>query len=164
MKVQFLVFLLLLQGLKQPTFRHTSPNTCALQVEKNFALPVRKRLWRGGAQPHKHFPQDNLNTYLVSTFYETFAVGEACALAQRFGVFQASKSASWLNMMEINFPANCKVVLERQGRPQSRIGAWSVSSCQRTRGKNHQDSLAIFAGSSEEETHQTLMSKFSLKM
>ena len=58
--------------------------------------------------------QDNLNTHNVSSFYETFDAAEAFALAQRFEFHYTPKSASWLNMIEIEFSALSKQCLNRR--------------------------------------------------
>ena len=58
--------------------------------------------------------QDNLNTHNLSSFYETFAAEEAFALSQRFEFYYTPKSASWLNMIEIEFSALSKQCLNRR--------------------------------------------------
>lgn len=58
--------------------------------------------------------QDNLNTHNASSFYENFPVAEAFALAQRFDFFYTPKSASWLNMIEIEFSALARQCLNRR--------------------------------------------------
>ena len=58
--------------------------------------------------------QDNLNTHSASAFYETFPADEAFALAQRFEFYYTPKSASWLNMIEIEFSAIVKQCLNRR--------------------------------------------------
>lgn len=58
--------------------------------------------------------QDNLNTHSASAFYETFAADEAFALAQKFDFYYTPKSASWLNMIEIEFSAIVKQCLNRR--------------------------------------------------
>jgi hypothetical protein len=58
--------------------------------------------------------QDNLNTHYASAFYETFAADEAFALAQKFEFYYTPKSASWLNMIEIEFSAIVKQCLNRR--------------------------------------------------
>jgi len=58
--------------------------------------------------------QDNLNTHSASAFYETFAASEAFALAQKFEFYYTPKSASWLNMIEIEFSAIVKQCLNRR--------------------------------------------------
>ena len=50
--------------------------------------------------------QDNLNTHNDSSFYENFPADEAFKLSQRFDWnYYTPKSASWLNMIEIEFSA-----------------------------------------------------------
>jgi hypothetical protein len=58
--------------------------------------------------------QDNLNTHNASSFYETFPAEEAFALSQRFEFSYTPKSASWLNLMEIEFSALSKQCLNRR--------------------------------------------------
>jgi hypothetical protein len=58
--------------------------------------------------------QDNLNTHSASAFYETFAADAAFALAQKFDFYYTPKSASWLNMIEIEFSAIVKQCLNRR--------------------------------------------------
>ena len=58
--------------------------------------------------------QDNLNAHNISAFYETFAAEEAFALAQRFEFYYTPKSASWLNMIEIEFSALSRQCLSRR--------------------------------------------------
>jgi hypothetical protein len=57
---------------------------------------------------------DNLNTHDVSAFYENLPADEAFALAQRFEFFFTPKSASWLNMIEIEFSALARLCLNRR--------------------------------------------------
>jgi hypothetical protein len=58
--------------------------------------------------------QDNLSTHSTSSFYERFAADEAFRLAQRFDFHHTPKSASWLNMIEIEFSALSKQCLNRR--------------------------------------------------
>lgn len=58
--------------------------------------------------------QDNLNTHSTSAFYEAFSAEEAFALSQRFEFYYTPKSASWLNMIEIEFSALSKQCLSRR--------------------------------------------------
>src|SRR5207237_2899900 len=58
--------------------------------------------------------QDNLNTHSTSSFYETFSAEEAFSLSQRFEFYYTPKSASWLNMIEIEFSALSKHCLNRR--------------------------------------------------
>lgn len=57
---------------------------------------------------------DNLNTHNTSAFYENLPADEAFALAQRFEFFYTPKSASWLNMIEIEFSAISRLCLQRR--------------------------------------------------
>ena len=60
--------------------------------------------------------QDNLNTHDTSSFYENLPADEAFALAERFEFFFTPKSASWLNMIEIEieFSALTRLCLDRR--------------------------------------------------
>jgi DDE superfamily endonuclease len=58
--------------------------------------------------------QDNLNTHNASSFYEYLPAAEAFALAQRFEFYYTPKSASWLNMIEIEFSALARGCLHRR--------------------------------------------------
>lgn len=57
---------------------------------------------------------DNLNTHNSSAFYESLPADEAYALAQRFEFFYTPESASWLNMIEIEFSALARLCLNRR--------------------------------------------------
>jgi hypothetical protein len=57
---------------------------------------------------------DNLNTHNASAFYENLPADEAFALTQRFEFFYTPKSASWLNMIEIEFSALARLCLNRR--------------------------------------------------
>lgn len=58
--------------------------------------------------------QDNLNTHNTSSFYEYLPAEAAFALAQRFEFYYTPKSASWLNMIEIEFSALSRECLDRR--------------------------------------------------
>ena len=58
--------------------------------------------------------QDNLNTHDTSAFYENLPADEAYALAERFEFHFTPKSASWLNMIEIEFSALSRQCLNRR--------------------------------------------------
>ena len=58
--------------------------------------------------------QDNLNTHDISAFYENLPADEARALADRFEFYYTPKSASWLNMIEIEFSALSRLCLARR--------------------------------------------------
>ena len=57
---------------------------------------------------------DNLNTHNTSSFYEVFSAEEAFRLSQRFEFIHTPKSASWLNMIEIEFSAISRLCLDRR--------------------------------------------------
>lgn len=58
--------------------------------------------------------QDNLNTHTTTAFYEHLPAADAFALAERFEFFYTPKSASWLNMIEIEFSALARECLRRR--------------------------------------------------
>src|SRR5829696_6409552 len=58
--------------------------------------------------------QDNLNTHNSSSFYATFSAEEAFSLSQRFEFIYTPKSASWLNLIDIEFSALSKQCLNRR--------------------------------------------------
>jgi hypothetical protein len=57
---------------------------------------------------------DNLNTHHKAAFYDHLPADEAWALAQRFEFYHTPKSASWLNMIEIEFSALTRLCLNRR--------------------------------------------------
>jgi len=57
---------------------------------------------------------DNLNTHNAGAFYFHLPADEAFALAQRFEFWFTPKSASWLNMIEIEFSALARLCLHRR--------------------------------------------------
>jgi len=69
-----------------------------------------------------HYPEaeriivilDNLNTHNASSFYEAFEAAEAFRLSQLFEFVYTPKSASWLNMIEIEFSAISRLCLDRR--------------------------------------------------
>lgn len=57
---------------------------------------------------------DNLNTHNESAFYEVFEAEEAYRLSRKFEFVYTPKSASWLNMIEIEFSAISRLCLDRR--------------------------------------------------
>ena len=57
---------------------------------------------------------DNLNTHNFSSFYENLVAQDAADLADRFEFVYTPKSASWLNMIEIEFSALSRQCLNRR--------------------------------------------------
>lgn len=58
--------------------------------------------------------QDNLNTHTIGSFYRHLLADEAFALAQLFEFYYTPISASWLNMIEIEFSAIVRQCLNRR--------------------------------------------------
>lgn len=73
--------------------------------------------------------QDNLNTHNPSSFYQTFEPPEALELTQLFDMYYTPKSASWLNMVEIELSVLSRQCLSRrigQGSELERqVNAWA---------------------------------------
>src|SRR5215203_1480413 len=65
--------------------------------------------------------QDNLNTHNTTSFYAHLPADAAFALSQRFEFFYTPKSASWLNMIEIEFSALARRCLHRRIPTQERL-------------------------------------------
>jgi len=65
--------------------------------------------------------QDNLNTHNASSFYEHLPAAEAFALAERFDFNYTPKSASWLNMIEIEFSVLSRQCLDRRIPSQEQL-------------------------------------------
>ncbi len=65
--------------------------------------------------------QDNLNTHDVSAFYENLPADAARALAERFEFYFTPKSASWLNMIEIEFSVLARQCLNRRIPTQEQL-------------------------------------------
>lgn len=84
------------------------------RTKKEYALFMKEL---AGLYPGAHkirLVQDNLNTHNTSSFYEHMPAHEAFGLAQRFEFHYTPKSASWLNMIEIEFSALSKQCLDRR--------------------------------------------------
>ena len=58
--------------------------------------------------------QDNLNTHYPKSFYKHLEAQKAAELALRFEWFYTPKSASWLNMIEIEFSALARQCLNQR--------------------------------------------------
>lgn len=65
--------------------------------------------------------QDNLNTHNASSFYKHLPAEEAFALAERFEFYYTPKSASWLNLIEIEFSALSKQCLHSRIATQNEL-------------------------------------------
>ena len=79
-----------------------------------FALHFQKIAERYPAAEKIIVMLDNLNTHNASSFYEVFEAAEAFRLSQRCEFIHTPKSASWLNMIEIEFSAISRLCLNRR--------------------------------------------------
>ena len=68
-----------------------------------------------------HLVQDNLNTHNFSSFYQHLPADQAYQLAQRFELYYTPKSASWLNMIEIEFSVLARKCLNRRIPTQDQL-------------------------------------------
>ena len=84
------------------------------RTKREYALFMKELAARYPRAQKIRVVQDNLNTHSTSAFYETFSAEEAFALAQRFEFFYIPKSASWLNLIEIELSALSKQCLNRR--------------------------------------------------
>ena len=84
------------------------------RTKREYALFLQALAHRYPAALKIRLVQDNLNTHSLSALYETFAPEQAFALAQRFEFHFTPKSASWLNMIEIEFSALSRQCLNRR--------------------------------------------------
>ena len=73
--------------------------------------------------------QDNLNTHNPSSFYQTFDPSVALELTQLFDMCYTPKSASWLNMVEIELSVLSRQCLSRRigqvSELQRQVNAWA---------------------------------------
>jgi hypothetical protein len=81
---------------------------------REYALFLKELAAQYPAAEKIRLVQDNLNTHNTSSLYETFTAEEAFRLAQRFEFYYTPKSASWLNMIEIEFSAIARQCLSRR--------------------------------------------------
>jgi hypothetical protein len=84
------------------------------RTKREYALFMRELAAQFPEAEKLRIVQDNLNTHHLGSFYETFPAEEAFALCQRFEFYYTPKSASWLNMIEIEFSALSKQCLGRR--------------------------------------------------
>ena len=91
------------------------------RTKKEYALFMKELAARFPGATKIRVVQDNLNTHNTSSFYQHFAAEEAFALSQRFEFYYTPKSASWLNMIEIEFSALVKQCLDRRIATQEQL-------------------------------------------
>jgi transposase len=84
------------------------------RTKKEYAVFMKKLAEQYPKAKKIRLVQDNLNTHNASSFYENLPADEAFELAQRFEFVYTPKSASWLNMIEIEFSALSKQCLNRR--------------------------------------------------
>ncbi len=84
------------------------------RTKKEYALFCQALAARYPQAKKIRLVQDNLNTHDISAFYENMPADEAYALAQRFEFNYTHKSASWLNMIAIEFSALSRLCLNRR--------------------------------------------------
>lgn len=80
--------------------------------------------------------QVNLNTHSSSSFYTHLSDDEAFGLMHRFEWHYTPKSASWLNLVEVEFSALARQCLNRripsQAQLESEVLAWSAERNRRS--------------------------------
>jgi DDE superfamily endonuclease len=86
----------------------------AQRTKREYALFLQALAVRYPEAEKIRLVQDNLNTHCLSALYGAFPAEQAFALAQRFEFFFTPKSASWLNMIEIEFSALARECLHRR--------------------------------------------------
>jgi hypothetical protein len=95
----------------------------AQRTKREFTLFCRALACAYPQAKQIHLVLDNLNTHNASAFYESLPAAEAFALAQRFVFEYTPKSASWLNMIEIEFSALARQCLHRRIPSIERLSA-----------------------------------------
>jgi len=86
----------------------------AQRTKKEFTLFCQKLAAAYAPAEKIHMVLDNLNTHDFSAFYEHLPADQAWALTERFELHFTPKSASWLNMIEIEFSALTRQCLQRR--------------------------------------------------
>jgi hypothetical protein len=93
----------------------------AQRTKREYALFMKELAARYPEAKKIRVIQDNLNTHNASSFYEIFSAEEAFTLSQRFEFYYTPKSASWLNLIEIEFSAISKQCLNRRIATQEKL-------------------------------------------
>jgi hypothetical protein len=86
----------------------------AQRTKKEYTLFMQELISHYPTATKIRVVQDNLNTHNTSAFYEHLPAEEAFTLAKRFEFYYTPKSASWLNMIEIEFSALAKGCLHQR--------------------------------------------------
>jgi hypothetical protein len=82
---------------------------------------------------------DNLNTHVVSSFYETFTPKEAFCLAERLEIHYTSKHCSWLDIVEIELSALAAQCLGNRRIPSIETLNIELSAWETQRNANQKD-------------------------
>jgi hypothetical protein len=91
------------------------------RTKKEYALFLRELCEAYPKAEKIRMVQDNLSTHNESSFYANLPADEALRLSQRFEFYYTPKSASWLNMIEIEFSALVKQCLGRRIPTQKQL-------------------------------------------
>lgn len=98
----------------EPLTGHRLATVYRRRTKKEYTLFLQAIADRYPRATKIHLVQDNLNTHNTSSLYENLPADEAFALAKRFEFHYTPKSASWLNMIEIEFSALARQCLNRR--------------------------------------------------
>lgn len=98
----------------EPLTGHRVAEVYQRRTKREFALFCRKIAAAFPQAVQLQLVLDNLNTHNQSAFYENWPADEAFALAERFNFIFTPTSASWLNMIEIEFSALARLCLNRR--------------------------------------------------
>lgn len=98
----------------EPLTGHRVAEVYEHRTKKEFALFCQKIAATFPEAVQIQLVLDNLNTHNESAFYENLPADEAFALAERFNFIYTPLSASWLNMIEIEFSALARLCLNRR--------------------------------------------------
>lgn len=79
---------------------------------------------------------DNLNTHVISSFYETFPPEEAFRLAQRLEIHYTPKHGSWLDIAEIELSALATQCLGNRRIPSIEVLNQELSAWETRRNAN----------------------------
>lgn len=82
--------------------------------KKEFALFMKELCARYPKAKRLRIVLDNLNTHGYASFYEVFDAQTAARLTEKIEFIFTPKSASWLNMIEIEFSALSRQCLNRR--------------------------------------------------
>ena len=100
------------------------------RTKKEYAQFCQSILARWPEAQRIRLVQDNLNTHNASAFYEHLPADEAFAMTEKFEFIYTHKSASWLNMIEIEFSAIARACLTGafQLSTSSQLKSWLLSA------------------------------------